>query len=137
MSVDGQMREQNLGLLNKIRAYKLQEDGLDTVDANLALGFDADLRDYGAAAAVLRHLGITRVRLLTNNPRKVAALDAAGVTVADRLPLIIGTNPQNAYYLATKTSRLGHQLPATARSRPLTIENAATQPGGAPDPRSL
>lgn len=101
-----------IGLLNKIRAYRLQEHGLDTVDANLELGFDADLRDYTSAAAVLRQLGIRSVRLLTNNPRKVAALIDAGIEVTERLPLITEPNPHNQRYLSTKATRLGHDLRA-------------------------
>ena len=99
-----------IGLANKARAYALQDAGLDTVDANLALGFPADLRDYGRAAAILADLGIDRVRLLTNNPAKVRGLEAAGIEVLERRPLEVVAGPDNAAYLATKRVRLGHLL---------------------------
>ena len=99
-----------IGLANKARAYALQDAGLDTVDANLALGFAADLREYGRAAAILADLGADRVRLLTNNPEKVRGLEVAGVSVLERRPLEVAPGPDNAVYLATKRARLGHLL---------------------------
>jgi GTP cyclohydrolase II len=99
-----------IGLANKLRAYALQDRGLDTVDANRRLGFADDERDYGHAAAVLRALGIDRVRLLTNNPAKVEGLEAAGIHVAERVPHQMPANPHNADYLATKRKRSGHLL---------------------------
>jgi GTP cyclohydrolase II len=99
-----------IGLVNKLRAYALQDRGLDTLDANRALGWGADERDFAAAALMLRDLGITRVRLLTNNPGKVAALDAAGITVAGRLRHAIAANGVNDGYLETKARRFGHLL---------------------------
>jgi 3,4-dihydroxy 2-butanone 4-phosphate synthase/GTP cyclohydrolase II len=97
-----------IGLLNKLRAYHLQEDGLDTVDANLALGFPADARDYAAAAGILTDLGISRVRLLTNNTDKVAQLRELGLDVVEQVPLIVGVGPNNHQYLETKRDRMGH-----------------------------
>lgn len=99
-----------IGLANKIRAYALQDRGLDTVDANLRLGFDDDTRGYGHAAAMLRALGIDRVRLLTNNPNKMRGLSAAGITVVERVSHQMAANPHNADYLATKRKRSGHLL---------------------------
>lgn len=99
-----------IGLLNKIKAYRLQDEGADTVEANERLGFGADMRDYSMCESMLRHLHITRVRLMTNNPRKVAALEAMGVEVVERLPLQYGSNPHNAHYLATKAGKLGHMF---------------------------
>ncbi|WP_237478465.1 GTP cyclohydrolase II [Lichenibacterium dinghuense] len=99
-----------IGLANKIRAYALQERGLDTVEANAELGFPADMRDYGTAVQILRELGIARLRLLSNNPRKRAALERYGVVVAERRSLRIGPNPHNATYLETKRVKLGHDL---------------------------
>lgn len=101
-----------IGLPDKIRAYALQDQGLDTVDANQALGHDADERDYDPAVQILADLGLRRVRLLTNNPAKVAALSRGGLTVAERVPLVIEPNSHNHRYLRTKADRLGHQLPA-------------------------
>ncbi len=97
-----------IGLVNKIRAYALQERGLDTVEANLALGFESDTRSYDGAAAILGHLGVASVRLLTNNPDKVAGLQACGVQVSGRIPLLIEPNPHNERYLSTKRERCGH-----------------------------
>ena len=99
-----------IGLANKLRAYSLQDRGLDTVDANRRLGFADDERDYGDAAAMLRALGIDRVRLLTNNPQKVQGLDAAGIEVTERVAHQMPANPHNADYLATKRRKSGHLL---------------------------
>jgi len=97
-----------IGLGNKIRAYALQNDGADTVEANLALGFAADERTYDLAAAILADLGVRSVRLLTNNPLKVAGVKAAGVVVADRISHWVGENQYNAGYLAVKRRKMGH-----------------------------
>jgi GTP cyclohydrolase II len=99
-----------IGLINKLRAYRLQDCGLDTVDANQHLGFEPDERSYRAAAVMLRHLGVDRVRLLTNNPAKVEALAREGVTVVERIPHATAPNPHNMGYLTTKASRSGHLL---------------------------
>ncbi|URW75293.1 GTP cyclohydrolase II [Sphingomonas donggukensis] len=99
-----------IGLVNKLRAYALQDQGFDTVDANTRLGFAVDARDFAVAARMLDLLGQRRVRLLTNNPAKVAGLEAQGITVAERVPLALPANPHNARYLATKRDRTGHQL---------------------------
>jgi GTP cyclohydrolase II len=99
-----------IGLVNKLRAYALQDQGFDTVDANTRLGFAIDARDFGVAAQMLKLLGQHRIRLLTNNPGKVQALEAAGVTVAERVPHALPPNPHNERYLATKRDRTGHQL---------------------------
>jgi GTP cyclohydrolase II len=99
-----------IGLANKLRAYQLQDAGYDTIDANEQLGFDADERVYLPAAEILKQLGFTRVRLLTNNPEKVAALERCGITVAERVPHVIPANGHNERYLRTKASRSGHLL---------------------------
>jgi 3,4-dihydroxy 2-butanone 4-phosphate synthase/GTP cyclohydrolase II len=99
-----------IGLANKLRAYELQDLGLDTVEANLKLGFAPDLRDYGVAAQILDDLGFTRVRLLTNNPRKIQALVEYGIEVESREPLEVRPNEVNRRYLRTKRERLGHLL---------------------------
>lgn len=99
-----------IGLMDKIKAYKLQEDGLDTVDANLHLGHDADERDYGVGAQILRQLGITRMKLLTNNPIKRVGLEAYGLEITDTLPIEIEPNEYNATYMRTKKERMGHIL---------------------------
>jgi 3,4-dihydroxy 2-butanone 4-phosphate synthase / GTP cyclohydrolase II len=101
-----------IGLVEKLRAYALQDTGLDTVDANLALGLPADARDFGAAAAILGHLGVASVRLLTNNPAKAEALAAAGVAVDALEPLVVEPTEHSAGYLAAKAARMGHLLPA-------------------------
>ncbi|MFT5032669.1 MAG: GTP cyclohydrolase II [Bermanella sp.] len=97
-----------IGLLNKIRAYKLQDEGADTVEANEALGFHADSRDYSVCKVMCSKLGITRLRLMTNNPRKVEALTEHGIEVVERIPLRTGENPYNERYLATKAGKMGH-----------------------------
>lgn len=99
-----------IGLMNKIRAYHLQDQGADTVEANQQLGFEADLRQYDMLTTMLKHLNISKLRLMTNNPRKLAALESAGIHIAERLPLQVGENPHNRQYLATKTQKLGHLL---------------------------
>jgi GTP cyclohydrolase II len=99
-----------LGLANKMRAYELQDGGLDTMDANMMLGFDDDERDYGIAARMLRMIGVKRVLLLTNNPGKLEALSVGGVDVTARIPLHTTINPENRRYLATKAARAGHWL---------------------------
>jgi 3,4-dihydroxy 2-butanone 4-phosphate synthase/GTP cyclohydrolase II len=101
-----------IGLVNKLKAYKLQEEGLDTIDANLALGFPADARDYGAASGILKDLGISSVRLLSNNPEKARQLRERGVTVTELVPLVVGVGEFNAAYLDAKRDRMGHALPA-------------------------
>jgi GTP cyclohydrolase II len=99
-----------IGLVNKLRAYALQDQGFDTVDANIRLGFAVDARDFGVAARMLVLLGQDRVRLLTNNPAKVAGLEAAGIAVVERVPHALPANPHNARYLQTKRDRTGHQF---------------------------
>lgn len=99
-----------IGLLHKLAAYRLQEAGRDTVDANLALGLPADARDYGTAAAVLADLGVRSARLLTNNPDKRAGLEDHGLVVHESLALAVAPNPHNAAYLRTKAQRMGHDL---------------------------
>ncbi|MEM7355726.1 MAG: GTP cyclohydrolase II [Acidobacteriota bacterium] len=99
-----------IGLYNKLRAYSLQERGYDTVQANEELGFPPDLRDYGIARAMLDHLGVRRVHLLTNNPRKVAELEAGGFEVLERRALEISSNAVNHHYLRTKREKMGHLL---------------------------
>ena len=99
-----------IGLLNKLRAYKLQEEGLDTVEANLKLGFDMDERDYGIGAQILRDLGITKIRLITNNPKKRVGLMGYGLEIVDNLPIEIVPNPHNERYLMTKRDKLGHNI---------------------------
>ncbi len=99
-----------IGLMNKIKAYKLQEEGYDTVEANLHLGFKADERDYGVGAQILRSLGVTKLRLMTNNPVKRIGLEAYNLTIVENVPLIIKTNPFNEFYMETKKLRMGHQL---------------------------
>ncbi len=99
-----------IGLMEKMKAYKLQEDGLDTVDANLHLGFQADERDYGIGAQILRYLGVSKMRLMTNNPVKRVGLEAYGLTVVENVPIEVEPNPYNAFYMKTKKERMGHVL---------------------------
>ncbi|WP_010273950.1 bifunctional 3,4-dihydroxy-2-butanone-4-phosphate synthase/GTP cyclohydrolase II [Paenibacillus senegalensis] len=99
-----------IGLINKLKAYKLQEEGFDTVDANLKLGFASDLRDYGIGAQILRDLGVRKMRLLTNNPRKIKGLEGYGLEVVERVPIQMPENESNSRYLRTKKAKLGHLL---------------------------
>jgi 3,4-dihydroxy 2-butanone 4-phosphate synthase/GTP cyclohydrolase II len=99
-----------IGLFNKIKAYKLQEEGLDTVEANIQLGFNVDERDYGIGASMLRALGLGKIRLLTNNPVKRAGLEGYGVKIVENIPLIITPNEHNKFYLDTKRDKMGHFL---------------------------
>jgi len=99
-----------IGLMDKMRAYKLQEQGLDTVDANLHLGHDSDEREYGVGAQILRELGISKIKLITNNPVKRAALEGYGLEIIENIPIEISPNPYNEFYLKTKKNRMGHIL---------------------------
>jgi len=99
-----------IGLINKLKAYKLQEQGLDTVDANLKLGFKPDLRDYGIGAQILKDLGVRQIKLMTNNPRKIKGLEGYGLQVVDRIPIQMEENEDNSNYLHTKKDKLGHLL---------------------------
>jgi 3,4-dihydroxy 2-butanone 4-phosphate synthase/GTP cyclohydrolase II len=117
-----------IGLINKLKAYQLQEEGLDTLDANLALGFPADGRDYGAAVSILEDLGISEVRAITNNPEKLRQLGERGITVIERVPLVVGVGEFNEKYLEAKRDRMGHVLPDDAT---LDGQILANQNGGA------
>lgn len=99
-----------IGLVNKLKAYRLQEEGLDTVEANLHLGFQTDQRDYGVGAQILRHLGVTKLRLISNNPKKRVGLIGYGLEIVDNLPIKIDPNPHNEKYLQTKKDKLGHEI---------------------------
>ena len=99
-----------IGLMDKMKAYKLQEEGLDTVDANLHLGHQADERDYGVGAQILKHIGITKMRLMTNNPIKRVGLEAYGLTIAENVPIEVTPNEYNEFYMKTKKERMGHVL---------------------------
>ncbi|HUQ41767.1 MAG TPA: GTP cyclohydrolase II [Candidatus Limnocylindrales bacterium] len=127
-----------IGLYNKIRAYNLQDRGLDTVDANVALGLPIDARDYGAAAAVLKQLGIREIRLITNNPAKIEGLERHGISVVERVPVELPTNPVNARYMKVKAERMGHllddvlgteMLPTPLRRPLVTVHYAQTIDG--------
>lgn len=100
-----------IGLMNKIRAYRLQDEGMDTVEANQHLGFGDDERRYDAVKPIFEHLGVGAVHLMTNNPRKVEALEALGIQIVTRQPLVAGANPHNHRYLRAKARRLGHWIP--------------------------
>jgi 3,4-dihydroxy 2-butanone 4-phosphate synthase / GTP cyclohydrolase II len=100
-----------IGLLNKLKAYRLQEEGMDTVEANLHLGFQMDQRDYGVGAQILRHLGVSKLRLMSNNPRKRVGLIGYGLEVVENIPILICPNPHNEKYLNTKREKLGHDMP--------------------------
>ena len=99
-----------IGLMNKMKAYKLQEGGLDTVDANLHLGFKADERDYGVGASILREIGARKIRLMTNNPIKRIGLEGYGIQIVENIPIEIAPNPYNEFYMHTKKERMGHEL---------------------------
>ncbi len=99
-----------IGLMDKIKAYKLQEEGLDTVDANIHLGHRADERDYGVGAQILNILGVKKMRLMTNNPTKRVGLEGYGLEVVENVPIEITPNPDNERYMHTKKERMGHQL---------------------------
>lgn len=102
-----------IGLMNKIKAYKLQEEGLDTVDANLHLGFNADERDYGVGAQILREVGVSKIRLMSNNPVKRIGLEAYGLSIVENVPIEVATNEFNEFYMQTKKLRMGHNLKNT------------------------
>jgi 3,4-dihydroxy 2-butanone 4-phosphate synthase/GTP cyclohydrolase II len=99
-----------IGLINKLRAYKLQDQGMDTVEANLALGFKSDLREYGTGAEILADLGVKKMILMTNNPLKIKGLDGFGLEVVDRQPIEMTCNEKNEFYLYTKYKKMGHIL---------------------------
>lgn len=99
-----------IGLINKIRAYALQDQGMDTVEANLALGFEEDLRDYGISAQILKDIGVTKIKLMTNNPLKVSGLTDYGLEISSREPIQLNHNEKNELYLRTKRDKMGHIL---------------------------
>jgi len=102
-----------IGIHNKIKAYALQDKGMDTVEANLSLGFKADQRDYGIGAQILADLGVHNMRLMTNNPKKMSGLESYGLTITEQLPITTEPNPHNRRYLQTKQNKLGHLLTIT------------------------
>jgi GTP cyclohydrolase II len=116
-----------IGLINKLRAYALQEQGLDTVDANLALGFRDDERDYAVAAHMLTSLNVGSIRLLTNNPNKIAQLEEHGIRISGRVPHVMRPNPYNQRYLETKAERSGHMLSSAAEQDEAIVIQPATR----------
>ena len=122
-----------IGLVNKLKAYNLQDQGFDTAEANVKLGFKPDLRDYGIGAQILRDLGVRKMRLLTNNPKKIVGLEGYGLTVLERVPIEMPANPRNRAYLVTKRDKLGHLLtlasprPAAARAKRSNARGAAAK----------
>lgn len=99
-----------IGLVNKLRAYELQDQGHDTVEANVALGFEADMRDYEYPGLILRHFGVEKVRMMSNNPQKIAAMEAAGIEVTERVPIVAEAHESRADYLQTKKDKMGHLI---------------------------
>jgi 3,4-dihydroxy 2-butanone 4-phosphate synthase / GTP cyclohydrolase II len=121
-----------IGLLHKLQAYELQDAGADTVDANLALGLPADARDYGTGALILADLGLTTLRLLTNNPDKRAALGGFGLSIVEKVPVEVQSNPSNAFYLRTKAERMGHEFAGDALPISTGVGDIAKQVALAP-----
>ena len=117
-----------IGLVNKLRAYRLQEVGLDTLDANLALGLPADARDYGAAAAIIADMGVSSVRLLSNNPEKRRQLEHHGISVTELVPLVVGVGAVNTAYLEAKRDRMGHHLPGELATGAITLPQEGQTP---------
>jgi 3,4-dihydroxy 2-butanone 4-phosphate synthase/GTP cyclohydrolase II len=117
-----------IGLVNKLRAYRLQEVGLDTLDANLALGLPADARDYGAAAAILSDMGVHSVRLLSNNPEKRRQLEQHGIEVTELAPLVVGVGEVNTAYLEAKRDRMGHHLPGELTTGAIVLPQEGNTP---------
>jgi 3,4-dihydroxy 2-butanone 4-phosphate synthase/GTP cyclohydrolase II len=116
-----------IGLINKLKAYNLQDEGFDTVEANEKLGFKADLRDYGIGAQILQDLGVRKMRLLTNNPKKIVGLEGYGLEIVERLPLEIEPNEVNRHYLETKRDKLGHMIEMASGNERILFERLADE----------